>query len=142
MTESTDIDHNFDAMPGRALAARWVLIATLELETAAHFGGRGDSALDMPILRCARTGRPLLPGSSLGGALRAYLLDRLVGYAGWDDATSHERDDSESIGRQYVAKVFGGPGRTTMVHSRHLSSSMPWARSLRTPPPPRYATAC
>ena len=108
MTESIYNDRDFDAMPGRALAARWVMIATLRLETAAHFGGRGDSALDMPILRCARTGLPLLPGTSLGGALRAYLLDRLVGYAGWHDVTSHDRNDWEGIDRRYVAKVFGG----------------------------------
>lgn len=108
MTESTYNDRDFDAMPGRALAARWVLVATLRLETAAHFGGRGDSALDMPILRCARTGLPLLPGTSLGGALRAYLLDRLVGFAGGHDATSHDGNDWEGIDRRYVAKVFGG----------------------------------
>lgn len=91
-------DRNFDAMSGRGLAARWVLTAALRLETAAHFGCQGNSALDMPILRCAKTGQPLLPGTSLGGALRAYLLDRLA----------DEQNDWEGIDRQEVAKVFGG----------------------------------
>ena len=40
--------------------------------------------------------------------MRAYLLDRLVGFAGGHDATSHDRNDWEGIDRWYVAKVFGG----------------------------------
>ena len=108
MTISTHRDPDFDAMPGRALAARWVLTSTLRLKTAAHFGGQGDSSIDMPILRCARTGLPLFPGTSLGGALRAYLLDRLAGYAVRQDAASCDRNDWESIDRRRVAKVFGG----------------------------------
>lgn len=80
MTNSSYYDGDFDAMPGRTLSARWVLTAALRLKTAAHFGGRGVSSLDMQILRCVRSGRPLLPGTSLGGALRAHLLDRLAGY--------------------------------------------------------------
>jgi len=71
---------DFDAMGPRRLNSRWLLTATLQTRTAAHFGGQADSALDMPILRCARTGRPLLPGTTLGGALRGYLMDYLTGY--------------------------------------------------------------
>ncbi|MFW6114158.1 MAG: RAMP superfamily CRISPR-associated protein [bacterium] len=107
MTVSAYFDRDFDAMPGRALVARWVLTATLRLETASHFGGQGDSALDMPILRCTRTGRPLLPGTSLGGALRAYLFDRLAGFL--TDEIQKGNDDSfqptpEADG---VAMLFG-----------------------------------
>lgn len=106
MTDSTYIDSEFDAMPGRALAARWVLISTLQLETAAHFGGRSDSALDMPILRCARTGRPLLPGTSLGGALRTSLLDRLAGYR--SEEFEYENGTRKlSAESRTVAKLFG-----------------------------------
>jgi CRISPR/Cas system CSM-associated protein Csm3 (group 7 of RAMP superfamily) len=107
MTKSAYDDRAFDAMPGRALAARWVLTATLRLETAAHFGGQDDSALDMPILRCARTGRPLLPGTSLGGALRAYLLDRLAGFL--TDEIQKVNDDSfqPTPEADRVAMLFG-----------------------------------
>ena len=51
MTDSKYHDPDFDAMSGRGMKARWVLTATLRLKTAAHFGGQGNSALDMPILR-------------------------------------------------------------------------------------------
>lgn len=107
MTKSAYDDRVFDAMPGRALAARWVLTATLRLESAAHFGGQDDSALDMPILRCARTGRPLLPGTSLGGALRAYLLDRLAGFL--TNEIQKENDDSfqPTAEADRVATLFG-----------------------------------
>jgi len=108
MTESAYTDRSFDAMPGRGLTARWVLTATLRLKTAAHFGGQGDSALDMPILRCAKTDRPLLPGTSLGGALRAYLLDCLAEYGYRRDGSPNNRDDANSKDRRDVANVFGG----------------------------------
>jgi len=108
MTKSAYNDRDFDAMPGRGLTARWVLIATLRLETAAHFGGQGDSALDMPILRCARTGQPLLPGTSLAGALRAYLLDRFVGYGYERNGSPDECNDCQGDGLTKVAKAFGG----------------------------------
>src|SRR5690606_21376582 len=77
------------------------------LETAAHFGGQDDSALYMPILRCARTGRPLLPGTSLGGALRAYLLDRLAGFL--TDEIQKVNDDSfqPTPEADRVALLFG-----------------------------------
>lgn len=106
MTKSAYDDRAFDAMPGRALAARWVLTATLRLATAAHFGGQGDSALDMPILRCARTGQPLLPGTSLGGALRAHLLDRLAGFQSkeYENQNGSRQPSKEA---ENIAKLFG-----------------------------------
>lgn len=73
--------NGFDAMNARDMISRWVIVGTLVTETAAHFGGESDASLDMPILRCARTGKPLLPGSTMAGALRAYLKDRLSGYS-------------------------------------------------------------
>lgn len=98
---------NFDAMRSRILKARWVVTADLQLETASHFGGQGDSTLDMPILRCARTDRPLLTGTSLGGALRASLLDRLAGYA-HSSISSPGVPNWEAIDQLEVAMVFGG----------------------------------
>lgn len=71
---------DFDAMPARQLVSRWVITGNLRLVTAAHVGGTSTSSVDMAILRCPATGRPLLPGTSLAGALRGYALDRLVGY--------------------------------------------------------------
>ncbi len=62
------------------MAARWVITADMVLNTAAHFGGTGDGSVDMEILRDPKEGCPLLPGTSLAGALRSHLSDVLGGY--------------------------------------------------------------
>ncbi len=62
------------------MAARWVITADMVLKTATHFGGTGDGSVDMEILRDPKEGCPLLPGTSLAGALRSYLSDVLGGY--------------------------------------------------------------
>ncbi len=78
----------------RPVAARWVITADLILESATHLGaGRGD-ATDMVLLRDGRSGEPLLPGTSLAGALRSYLADVLGGYGSEEDPA--------------VARLFGG----------------------------------
>lgn len=64
----------------RPMSARWIITGEIKLETAAHFGGEGDSRLDMAILRDSKDGLPLLPGTSLAGALRSHLADVLGGY--------------------------------------------------------------
>ncbi|MCG3173131.1 MAG: hypothetical protein GMKNLPBB_01309 [Myxococcota bacterium] len=69
-----------DAMPPRALVARWVIRGTLTIDTALHLGGEGTERVDMPVLRDPRDGRPLLPGTTIAGALRSALADRLAGY--------------------------------------------------------------
>ena len=71
-----------DAMPGRRLLVRWVVRGRLTLETAMHLGGGGTGVerVDAAVLRDGREGRPLLPGTTLAGALRDALADRLGGY--------------------------------------------------------------
>jgi CRISPR/Cas system CSM-associated protein Csm3 (group 7 of RAMP superfamily) len=62
------------------MAAHWVVTGQMILESAAHFGGQGESTADMTLLREPVTGVPLLPGTSLTGALRSHLADVLGGY--------------------------------------------------------------
>jgi len=69
-----------DAMPPRRIEARWVICGTLTLETALHLGGGESERIDLPVLRDPREGKPLLPGTTLAGALRSALADRLAGY--------------------------------------------------------------
>jgi CRISPR/Cas system CMR subunit Cmr4 (Cas7 group RAMP superfamily) len=64
----------------RRMTARWVVTGNLTLTSAANFGGQDDSAVDMAVLRDPKDGGPLLPGTTLAGALRSYLADRLGGY--------------------------------------------------------------
>jgi len=76
------------------LRSRWVLTGELVLRTAAHLGGEDRGPADVNLVRDWVDGSPLLLGSSLAGALRGHLADRLGGYR------SPERGD--------VARLFGG----------------------------------
>lgn len=70
-----------DRTSHRSITERWVISATLEMETPAHFGnGDADPLTDMPLLLDEAEGRPLLPGTSIAGALRNYLRERESGY--------------------------------------------------------------
>ncbi|HWO26212.1 MAG TPA: RAMP superfamily CRISPR-associated protein [Kofleriaceae bacterium] len=80
----------------RTVVARWTITADLILESATHLGGEVDAA-SMMLLRDAHTGGPLLPGTSLAGALRAHLGDVLGDYRSPEDAR--------------VARLFGHPRR-------------------------------
>lgn len=58
-----------------------VVTGELVLTTPAHLGsGEPAGITDMTLLRDALEGRPILPGTSLAGALRGYLLAREQGY--------------------------------------------------------------
>ncbi len=65
----------------RRLVARLVITGDLRLESPAAFGsGDSDGLLDMLLLRDAVDNHPLLPGTSIAGALRNYLRQRKHGY--------------------------------------------------------------
>jgi CRISPR/Cas system CSM-associated protein Csm3 (group 7 of RAMP superfamily) len=83
-----------DPQEPRKLNARWMICGTLRLETALHLGGEETERVDMSILRDAGDGKPLLPGTTLTGALRNALADWLAGYA---------KDEPRE-----VAALFGG----------------------------------
>lgn len=59
----------------RKVRERIVIEGKLVLQTPLHLGSGDDDGMTMALLRDARTDRPLLPGASLAGALRAYLKD-------------------------------------------------------------------
>lgn len=81
----------------RQIARRIVVTGDLVLTAPAHFGsGEPAGITDMILLRDALEGRPLLPGTSLTGALRGHLLARAAGYG------EHE------AARHGVAELFGG----------------------------------
>lgn len=88
----------------RSIKERWVIKGTLELTSPAHFGnGETDSFTDMPILLNEADGRPLLPGTSIAGALRNYLRELETGFG--KEAPS-AKDKAE---RALLATVlFGG----------------------------------
>lgn len=59
----------------RKISERVVIQADLELVSPTHIGcGDTDSLLDMPLARDPLSGKALLSGASVAGALRAYLV--------------------------------------------------------------------
>lgn len=97
----------------RSMAARWIVTGVMSLETAAHFGGEGDTAVDMAVLRDPKDGVPLLPGTSLAGALRGHLADVLGGYRSVEDekvAALFGAARSDDEGSQSPLVVFDSLG--------------------------------
>jgi len=92
---TTDSHGPIDAGGVRPVVARWIVTADLELKTAAHLGGSGYGPVDMVVIRDSLDRSPLLPGTSLAGALRGHLSDVLSGYY------SEEHAD--------IANLFGAP---------------------------------
>ncbi len=65
----------------RQISERWVIEGDLVLQTPTHLGnGDTDSIIDMPLLLDEATGKALLPGTSLAGALRNYLREHRHGF--------------------------------------------------------------
>lgn len=75
----------------RGVQERIHISGKLTLETPAHFGNgqvRGDALVDMMLLLDeAEPGKALIPGTSVAGALRNYLRERLCGYFEAEDGT-------------------------------------------------------
>jgi CRISPR/Cas system CSM-associated protein Csm3 (group 7 of RAMP superfamily) len=83
-------------MTGRKITERLFIEGALVLETPAHLGnGDAEALTDMPLLRDTVSGRPLLCGTSIAGALRAYLR-----------AYEHGHQGSERQGDR-VERLFG-----------------------------------
>jgi CRISPR/Cas system CSM-associated protein Csm3 (group 7 of RAMP superfamily) len=90
----------WSANTSRKVLKRIVIEGDLVLQTPTHFGG-GDSGdiIDMTLLVDSVSGKPLLSGSTLAGALRSYLLARERG----------ERAAIENESNTLAAKLFGAP---------------------------------
>lgn len=70
-----------DWTQGRDIGKRLIITGNLSLTSPAHFGnGESEGLTDMPLLRDALQQKPLLMGTSIAGALRAYLQARRHGY--------------------------------------------------------------
>ena len=118
MSESNGCSTVIDRLIGpggvRRCVARWVITLEAVLESAAHFGGLGDELTDMPLIRDAREGLPLLPGTSLAGALRGCLADYLAGYRSSEPtevALLFGTSRGDDLGTQSPLVVFDSVGR-------------------------------
>ncbi len=87
----------------RKIAQRIVVKGTLTLLSPARFGsGEGDAVTNMPLLRDPQDGAALLPGTSIAGALRAYLRERVEGFE------KKEPEDGSSLPQKLFGDVLEG----------------------------------
>jgi CRISPR/Cas system CSM-associated protein Csm3 (group 7 of RAMP superfamily) len=104
----------------RPIVARWIVEGDLILESATHLGGESGDATDIVVLRDARTGRPLLPGTTIAGALRSYLADVLGGYGSEEDPRIPQLFGAargDDMGHQSPLVVFDSLGTLPEGHS-------------------------
>lgn len=96
----------------RRITERIVVEGELVLHEPAHFGsGEAGEAIDLPLLVDPYDGRsPLLPGTSLAGALRAYLRARSFGYRTPLPAPHDERAKADERAGAAVRLLGGMPG--------------------------------
>lgn len=71
---------NWHPDSSRKINRRFVITGKLVLDTPASFSNGDTNGTEIVILEDALEGKPLLPGASLAGALRHYLLTREEGY--------------------------------------------------------------
>jgi CRISPR/Cas system CSM-associated protein Csm3 (group 7 of RAMP superfamily) len=98
----------------RTMVARWVITGDMILESAAHFGGPATPSSDMAVLRDPKEGVPLLPGTSIAGALRSHLANYLGGYGSVEDskvATLFGTPRADESGPQSPLIVFDSMGK-------------------------------
>lgn len=78
--------------------------AVLEVVTGLHIGGSDMyspiGAVDKPVISDPRTGRPIVPGSSLKGKMRTLLVRSMVG-----DKAKKPDDDPEEVKRLFGASA-------------------------------------
>ena len=111
VNENATIDSSGKA---RSMVARWIITGNMKLVSAAHFGGEGEGVADMKILRDPKDGVPLLPGTSLAGALRSYLADVLDGYLSKENGSVSRlfgATRSDDLGSQSPLIVFDSLGK-------------------------------
>ena len=83
----------------RQIAKRVIVEGDLVLDSPAHFGSGDSNGTELIILEDRSEKRPLLPGSSLAGALRHYLVQRENGYR---SAMKHNSVADVLFGEAYV----------------------------------------
>lgn len=75
----------------RGINRRFVIQGKLILDTPASFSNGETTGTEVIILEDTLEGKPLLPGASLAGALRHYLLTRELGYRTIDNSTKDDK---------------------------------------------------
>lgn len=137
----TDIPPRWSSTASRGIVARIVATSALRFDEAVHLGsGEPASLVDETVLRDAATGCPLLPGTTLAGALRALLLrvsddrglvDTLFGTVRGDGLPSESLlvvDDAVAeTGTVEIREGVRLDGSTRTAHDGALYDAEAWA---------------
>jgi CRISPR/Cas system CMR subunit Cmr4 (Cas7 group RAMP superfamily) len=88
---------------------------TLEATEPLHIGGEqeedAETTSDLPLLTDPRSGRPLLPGTTLAGALRSYLRARELGFPGGkreEESAEKQEEKRQERSESLALTLFGG----------------------------------
>lgn len=94
----------------RSIIERVIVRGELVLQSPAHFGGaEADALTDMPVLLDEVDSQPLLPGTSIAGALRNYLREVQVGNGVKIPKKNIDTEDAFKTERERAATLlFGG----------------------------------
>ena len=99
--------------------AKVMISGTIETVTGLHIGGSGAfsaiGAVDSPVVKDSRTGRPMIPGSSLKGKMRALLAKRYN-----EDWIAETPDDDAEC----LTNLFGSAKKGQVKTSRLLFTDM------------------
>ena len=107
---------NWEPGSSRQIRQRYVITGQLVLDTPASFSNGETSGTEIVILEDAVDGGPLLPGASLAGALRQYVLTREQGYRTEDASTTlatqlfGEALDNDTVRMESRVIVADAPG--------------------------------
>ncbi len=107
---------NWEPGSSREIRQRYVITGQLVLDTPASFSSGETSGTEIVILQDALEGTPLLPGASLAGALRHYVLTREKGYRTEDASTTlatqlfGEALDNDTVRMESRVIVADAPG--------------------------------
>lgn len=90
---------NWRPESSRKIKDRYVIVGKMVLDTPAAFSTGETTGTEAVILQDALEHRPLIPGASMAGALRQYLLARQFGY--------RARDKSGKADSSLAIQLFG-----------------------------------
>ena len=98
--------------------AKIEITGVIEACTGLHIGGSSQfsaiGSVDLPVVRDALTDKPMIPGSSLKGKMRALLARR------YNTGLKARPDDDD----ERVVRLFGAAGNPRPVRSRLIFSDM------------------
>ncbi|MHA1439955.1 MAG: type III-A CRISPR-associated RAMP protein Csm3 [Promethearchaeota archaeon] len=112
-------EKNLNDTPKRTLLGKILIYGTLEVLTGLHIGASKDviniGTVDSPVIRDPITKKPIIPGSSLKGKLRALaelsLMNGNFNREAKEGIKRHECNDWKDAIKCKICRLFGSTGK-------------------------------